>query len=189
MRRILWFPVVLILAVVASAANLRQVGIVDIPGRPGFEEVASVNGALLIAHSGTNTVEIFDTAKRRLIATVKDLDGPHGVAASDKTGRAYIANSGGDTITVISAKDWKVEEQIQLNDSPYALALSPDGKVLYSANWHDRSITSIELDHGNRQNTVSVEGAPVHIFVDPRGTVYASLQDRSEVVALDSNLP
>lgn len=194
MRRPLLFPVVLILVLlsftfVAGAATLRQIAMIDMPGRPGFDSVAFVNGALLIAHPGTNTVEIFDATKRRLIAVVKDLDGPHGVVASEKTGRAYIANSGDDTITVISAKDWKVEEQIQLNDSPYALAMSPDGQQLYAANWHDRSVTVVNLAHGNRQNTVSLEGAPTNLLFEPtRGVLYVSVQDKSEIVALDPSL-
>jgi YVTN family beta-propeller protein len=189
MRRLLLFPAVLILSVLASGANLRQIAIVDVPGRPGFDSLAFANGALLIAHSGTNTVDIFDTTKRRLIGTVKDLDGPHGIVASEKTGRAYIANSNGNTITVLSTKDWKVEENIQLNDSPYDLALSPDGQRLYSANWHDRSVSVIDVAHGNRENTVEVDGTPADILFEPtRGLIYASLQDRDSVVALDPSL-
>lgn len=193
MRRSL-FPAVLILSLLALsltavAASLRQIAIIDVPGRPGFNSVAFVNGALLISHRGTDTVDIFDTTKRRLIATVKDLDGPEGVAASDKTNRAYIANANDDTVTVLSTKDWKVEEQIQLNDSPYALALSPDGQHLYSANWHDRSVTVVDVAHGNRQNTVSLDGAPANILFDPaRNLVYVTLQDRAEVLALDPSL-
>jgi YVTN family beta-propeller protein len=192
--RLRLFPVFLILTACALAASafavdLRQVAILDVPGRPGFDSVAFVNGALVISHQGSNTVEIFDTAKRRLIATVKNLDAPHGVVASEKTGRAYVANSGGDTITVLSTRDWKVEEEIQLNDSPYALALSPDGRRLYSANWHDRSITVIDLQQGERQNTVSVDGTPSNILFEPaRGVIYASLQDRNQIVALDPSL-
>jgi DNA-binding beta-propeller fold protein YncE len=183
------FPVLLLLGAFACASDLRQIAMVDVPGRPGFDAITFTNGKLLIAHQGSNTVDIFDTVKRRIIATVKDLDGPHGVVASDKTGRAYIANSGGDTITVLSTKDWQPQEEIQLNDSPYALALSADGRLLYSANWQDRSITAIDLAHGNRQSTVSVEGTPAALLFEPtRGLLYASLQDQNQVLVLDPSL-
>src|SRR5689334_23261155 len=194
MRRTALFPTVLTLALLglslaASAASLRRIAIVDVPGRPGFDSVAFANGALLISHSGTNTVDIFDTTKRRLIGTVKDLDGPHGIAVSNKNNKAYIANSNDDTITVLSAVDWEVEEQIEMNDSPYALAVSPDGRQLYAANWQDRSVTMVDLAHGNRQNTVSVDGAPANIMYEPtRNIVYVALQDRSTVLAFDPSL-
>jgi YVTN family beta-propeller protein len=191
MRRALLFSTVVLLSVVAaaSAASLRRIAMLDVPGRPGFDSAVFANGALLLSHAGTNTVDIFDTTKRRMIASVKDLDNPHGIAASDKTGRVYIANSGDDTITVLSSRDWKVEEQIQLNDSPYALALSPDGKQLYSANWQDRSVTMLDLSRGERQTTVSVDGAPSNILFEPtRGRLYVALQDRGEIVVLDPSL-
>src|SRR5438132_14429174 len=44
---------------------LRQVALLDIPGTPGFDDMVMVNGNLVIAHHGANTVDIFDPIKRR----------------------------------------------------------------------------------------------------------------------------
>ncbi len=56
--------------VVASAAQLRQIAIVDIPGRPGFESVAWANGELVMAHSGADKVDVFDPVRRRVVAQI-----------------------------------------------------------------------------------------------------------------------
>jgi DNA-binding beta-propeller fold protein YncE len=193
MRRILFPALALILLIAALpsafASDLRQVGILDVPGRPGFDAIALTNGALMVAHQGANSVDVFDSTKRRLIATIKDLDGPHGIAVSEKTGRAYVANSDSETITVVSTKDWKTEDTIQLNDAPYALAITPDGRRLFAANWRARSITAIDLDHGYRQTSQDVNGSPAGLYFDgPRNVLYTTLQDVNQVLALDGSL-
>lgn len=189
MRRLLLFPIIFLLPLLATAIDLRQIAIIDVPGNPGFSDVALINNALVIAHPGAGSVDVFDVTRRRVIATVNNLEGPRGVAGSSKTGKVYIANAEGQSVTVLSMNDWKVEDTIALNDSPFGLAISPDGRRLYTANWQDRSITAIELERGFRQNTVDVEGTPESVLFEPAsGLVYATLQDRAEVVALDPSL-
>src|SRR5260370_1328963 len=43
-----------------AAAQLRQIAIIDVPGRPRFDATAMLNGYLVMAHAGANTVKIFD---------------------------------------------------------------------------------------------------------------------------------
>jgi DNA-binding beta-propeller fold protein YncE len=96
MRRlpILTFPLLVIaLALFAWGAQLRQVAMVDLPGLPGFDEVAYANGMLVMAHPAANTVEIFDPARRRVVAEVKDMAGPHGLAVNPRAAKLYVANS------------------------------------------------------------------------------------------------
>lgn len=186
--RLCIFVLVVGLSAIVTAAELRQLAIIDIPGRPGFDDVALLKGNLIIAHRGEGSVEVFDTAKRRVVAQVKGLDGPRCVVADERTGRVFVGNADGQTISVISSKDWKVEDTIPLHAAPYALALSPDGSRLYSANWRDRSVTVLEVGRGYRHlANVPLDGTPADIFVDPHGLVYATLQDRREVVSLDNN--
>jgi len=63
---------VLLLLSVASAAQLKQVAVIEIPGRPGFDAMAFSGKYLLIAHTGAGTVDLFldvrDGAAHRVVA-------------------------------------------------------------------------------------------------------------------------
>lgn len=180
---------VFLLTAGAFAAQLRQIAMIDLPGDPGFDGLAFARGALVITHTTTQTVEIFDPLKRRIIAQVKDVPDPQGIAADDRAERVYIANGSGKSISIISSKDWKLIETISLNSAPYALALSGDGKLLFAANWRDRSISAIEVGAGYRARTAELNGTPHSIVYDPeRRVVYASMQDTQEIAAIDENL-
>src|SRR5260370_12026856 len=126
-----------------AAAQLRQIAIIDVPGRPGFDATAMVNGYLVMAHAGANTVEIFDPSKRRLIARVNGMSEPRGIAVDEQGGRIYVANAGNNTVTVISSQDWMVQDNISVPASPDALLYVPQTQTLYIGNWHGGSISAI----------------------------------------------
>src|SRR5512142_697833 len=102
--RVLLLFAALAVGVSAWGAQLRQIGMVDIPGRPGFDEAVFANGMLVLAHEAAGTLDIFDPAKRRVVAQVEGLAGPHGIAVDPRGMRVYVANSSGKNIAVISSK-------------------------------------------------------------------------------------
>src|SRR3954469_25985 len=118
--------------VVASAEQLRQVAIVDIPGRPGFDTLAWADGKLVIAHRGADKVDVFDPAKRRLIAQIEGIQEPRGIAVDSAAGKVYVASAGSNSIAVIDVKSWKLENKLALGASPNALLLAPGGKLYVS---------------------------------------------------------
>src|SRR6185369_7214756 len=83
---------IVFLSATCFAARLRQVAIIDLPGQPGFDTVAIANGALLVAHSAADTVDIFDLTKRRIIAQVRHVRGASGIAVDEKNGRVFLSS-------------------------------------------------------------------------------------------------
>src|SRR5215470_19472104 len=94
--------------VLLAPAQLRQIAMIEIPGQPGFDAAVFADKYLVIAHSAANTLDIFDPAKRRVVAQVKDLSNPRGLAVDVENAKVYVANAGNSTIAVISSKDWQI---------------------------------------------------------------------------------
>lgn len=179
--------ILLILAGSAWGAQLRQIAVLDIPGRPGFDELEFAEGRLVMAHSANDMLEVFDLAKRRIVQQVPGMAEPHGLAADPRGGKIYVANSRGKNIAVVSTTGWKVERTIPLPASPYRLAITADGSRLFAANWEDRSLSVIDLAAGDRVTSVNLGGNPAALALDSaRQRVFASLQDTAEVVAVDA---
>ncbi len=182
---LLLIPLLMLLLTVASAAQLHQVAIIDIPGRPGFDGLAFANGQLVIAHRGANSVDVFNPALRRLKKHITGMTDPRGIAVDDSAGRVYVANAGNNSLAVISTATWNVVETIPLQHSPDSLLVN--GGKLYIGNWSSDSVSVLDLDNVNRIATVSVDGRPEHMVADPAsGLVFVSIEDPSQVIALDS---
>ncbi len=182
------FAFVLMLLTGASAAQLRQVAVLDIPGRPGFESVAWAKGFLLMAHDASNTVDVFDPAKRRVIAQVKGMNDPRGLAVDDQTGLVYVANAGDKTIAVISAKDWAVQDRIQLQDAPDTLLFVPELSTLYIGNWRTQAVSTLKAGQHQPSAAIPVGGRPERMVYDAAtGQVFIAIEDKAEVIALDKS--
>jgi len=169
---------------VASAAQLRQVAIIDIPGRPGFDTVAWADGKLVIAHTGADKVDVFDPAKRRVIAQIADMKGPRGIAVDSQAGKVYIANSGANAIAVIDIKTWTVANTIALGASPNALLLAPDGR-LYVSNWRNASVSIVDPTKGGEVAKVDLGGIPEQMVWDAEQQgAFVSVQDQKMVMVI-----
>jgi YVTN family beta-propeller protein len=173
----------LLLLAGASAAQLHQVAIIDIPGRPGFDSVAFANGMLVIAHRGANAVDIFDPARRRLSKQISDMADARGIAVDEPAGGVYVANAGSNSIAVISSRNWEVENTIPLQFSPDSLLLV--GSKLYVADWRNRAIAVIDPGKNTVLSSVPVGGRPQHMVADTAsGTVFVTIEDANEVVGI-----
>lgn len=173
---------------VAGAAQLRQIAIIDVPGRPGFDALAFAGQNLVIAHTAAGAVDVFDPAKRRIIAQIKDLAEPRGLAVDDQAGKLYVACSGSNSIAVVDTQTWNVSDNIELNAEPDLLLLTPLTGTLYIANWHNNSVSALNAKTHAIQ-TAELDGRPQSFAYDlERGMLYVTVQDQSQVVALTPDL-
>jgi 6-phosphogluconolactonase (cycloisomerase 2 family) len=186
MRKSRIFFAVLALGGSLAVAQIRQVAILDVPGQPGFDSSAFCNGHLLLTHRTEGTLEIFDAAKRRLIARVEGLKEPRGLAVDLENARVFVANSGDRSIAVISAQDWKLDRSVSLPHTPDTLLYAPELGALYVGNWQNQSVTVVKLNEGKTAD-IPLEGRPEHFAFDhQQKLVFVSVQDRNEIAVLDA---
>jgi DNA-binding beta-propeller fold protein YncE len=173
----------------AFAARLRQVAMIDLPGQPGFDSVTIANGALLVAHSAANTVDILDLSKLRIIAQVKHVRGASGIAVDDKNARVYLSAPDGHSIVVISSKTWDVDGVIPVQNEVEHILYVPANNRLYLASSLDRSIGYVDFANKNAVHTVDAGGMPERLVFDPvKNLIYATLQDKHSVAAYNLDL-
>ncbi len=183
------FPIlVLLFSSLAATAQLKQIAIIDLPGRPGFDSTAIADGKLIMTHAGADTAEIFDPEKRRLIAQVRGLAQPRGIAVDDKGGKVYIANAGSNSLTVLGTGDWQVQNNFAVPYSPDALLWVPQlGKVLIG-DWHDQAVTALDPTTG-AVRSVALDGTPGDITYDrARKLLVVSVEDQNQLAVLTPDL-
>lgn len=179
----------ILLLVVAPiwSSELRQVGMVTIPGAPGFGELAFANGLLVMTHAGASTVDVFDPVRRRVVAQVSGLQSPRGVAVDESNGKVYVAEHGNNSIAVIAIDEWKVTDTIPLQGSPDTLLL--DGNKLYWTDAGNATVSLVDLETKQNVVTTDVGGTPRDLAWDSdRNVVFVTVQDLHQIVAIDPQL-
>ncbi len=188
MRKVLYLlaPLVVVLLTLPAPAQLRQIAIIDIPGRPGFESIAMANGMLVMTHSAADKVDVFNPQRRRVVAQVTGLKSPRGIVADDPSGKVYVADAGNNSIAVISSADWKLIGSIPLQFTPEHLLLVHDAHRLYVASAWGNDLGVIATDRGAVAGNIEFDGRPDKMIYDPaRNLVLVSIQDHDEVDGVD----
>lgn len=179
--------ILLLVAAPIWSSELRQVGMVNIPGAPGFGDLAFANGLLVMTHAGASTVYVFDPVRRRVVAQVGGLQSPRGVAVDESNGKVYVADHGNNSIAVVATDEWKVIDTIPLQGSPDRLLL--DGHKLYWTDAGSATVSLVDLDTKQNVGTANVGGTPRDLAWDgDRNVVFATVQDLHQVVAIDPQL-
>lgn len=170
--------------------TLRQIAMLDLPGKPGFDAVVFANGHLVMAHKGADTVDIFEPTKRRLVAQVNNVADPRGIVVDDVNGRVYIAAAGSNSIVVISSKDWQVQGVIGLEQSPETLLLMPQSHELAVTMPLARTVAFVPTSAIGQQKaereSVAVGGRPQKLAWDAQKNVlYVTVEETAEIVAVN----
>src|SRR6185437_4457890 len=168
------------------AAKLRQVAIVDLPGEPGFNEVAMAAGNVVISRPATNTIEIFSPVKRRVVARISQVQAPRGIAVDDEGARVYVALSGSDSVAVINTHNWQVEKLVQVQQRPEKMLWAPETKTLYVSSTLNRTVSLVDPVIGRETKVIELNALPQDMVYDPGSQqLLVSLQDLRQIAVID----
>lgn len=179
-----------LLMAAATQPSLRQVALLDLPGKPGFDEIALAQGMILVTHGGAGTVDLFDPQKRRVVGHIREMSSPRGVVSDEAAHLVYIANSGAKNIVVVSSTNWQVQQTIPVEATPEALYLAAADHLLYVTFPDAQAVAVLDLAlNGLPVAQATVAGRPSDFAWDAtRHQLYLTLQDRRSVLVLGPGL-
>jgi DNA-binding beta-propeller fold protein YncE len=164
--------------------RLSTLAMIDLPGRPGFGDIAIANNLVVVSQTNANAIDIFDPQKRRLVAQVTNIAQPRGLAVDAKNNRVYVATANSN-VAVISSEDWQVKDTFNIEGAPDVLALSADGMRLYAGDKANSTITAVDTSLRKTIGKVELSGRPESIAVGDGNAVFVSVQDQATVVSID----
>lgn len=196
-----WAPVV-ILALAASvpacsrAGNpassrlpLTTVADVPLPGHATRWDYASLDAQrhhLFLAHLGDDTVTVFDTAQRKVIANIPDVGRVHGVLYVPQLDRVYASATGTNEVVAIDAETFKIIARMSGGDYPDGMAYAPGVRKLYVSDEHGGTDTVIDVTSNKRIATIALGGEVGNTQYDPASRhIFANAQTRGQLAEID----
>src|SRR5882724_9668999 len=85
-------------------------------GRWDYAFVDAANHRLYVSHA-TQT-EVIDTATDKLVGTIPDTKGVHGIAVANDLGRGFTSDGGDNDVTVFDLKTLKVLSKVKTGQNP-----------------------------------------------------------------------
>jgi YVTN family beta-propeller protein len=147
--------------------------------------VDSANHRLYVAH-GTQ-VEVVDTATDKLVGTIPDTKGVHGVAIANDLGKGFSSDGGDNDVSVFDLKTLKVLSKVKTGQNPDAIIYEPVTHRVFTFNGRSADSTAIDAKTGSVITaSIPVGGKPEFAQVDGKGHIYVNIEDKNEVVEIDA---
>src|ERR1700674_1316262 len=139
---------------------------------------------LYISHN--TEVKVVDADSGAGAGSISDLKRVHGIALVPHLGRGFISDGGADEVVVFDLKTLNVTGHIKTGGNPDCIIYDPASKHVFTMNGKTSDSSVIDPASATVVATIPMGGRPEYAVTDGKGTIYDNIEDKNEVVALDS---
>ena len=131
-------------------------------------------------------VEVLDADSGSVVGKVAGLKRDHGVAVVSELGRGFITDGDAGQVVIFDLKTLKTIGQVKADADADSILYDPVSKRIFAFNGDPNSCTVIDPAKGTVVATLPLGGAPEQAVADGKGMIYDNLEDKNEVIAIDS---
>ena len=182
--------IALMAAAAFAAEGYKVLDKIKIGGPSGWDYVVAdgPNHRLYVSH-GTS-VEVVDTESNKVIGTIGDQQGVHGIAVAPELNKGFISNGRANKVTVFDLKTIKqTGETAETGRNPDAICYEPKTKRVFTFNHSGNSATAIDAATNAIIKTFPIGDSPEYCAAAGNGMMYANLEGSGEVIEIDASKP
>jgi YVTN family beta-propeller protein len=157
------------------------------PGGKEYWDYITFDRASRRVYVSHNTeVKVVDADTGSVVGSIGDLKRVHGIALVPDRGRGFLSDGGADEAVMFDMKTLKVTGHIKTGGNPDCVIYDPASKHVITFNGKTNDASVIDPATATVVATIPMGGRPEYAVADGQGTIYDNIEDKNEVVALDS---
>jgi YVTN family beta-propeller protein len=154
--------------------------------REYFDYITVDSAARRVYLSHGTEIKVIDADNGSVVGNITGLKQDHGVAIAQEFGRGFISDGGAGKVVIFDLKSLKQLGEAKADKDADCVIYDPASKRVFVMNGDPHSSTVIDAKTGNVVKTIDLGGGPEFAVSDGKGTVYVNLEDKNEVLAIDS---
>ncbi|HVN79072.1 MAG TPA: YncE family protein [Terriglobia bacterium] len=156
-----------------------------VPGDGGFDylTIDSASRRLYVSH-GTQ-VDVLDADSGKVVGTIPDTPGVHGIAIASDFKHGFTSNGREDKVSMFEPSTLKLIKKIDVGKGPDGIYYDPGTRRVFTNNHGSHDITAINAATGEVVGTVKAEGDGEQAVIGADGLIYVNSEDTAEVVVFD----
>ena len=159
----------------------------SLPGDYGWDYLVAddSSGRLYVSHG--QMVQVLDLASGKLVGTIPDTRGVHGIALAHDLNKGFISCGRDSSVTVFDPGTLKVLDKIRVTGSnPDAILYDKFSKKVFTCNGGSANATVIDAAGDRVLATIMLPGKPEFSVSDGHGKIFINIEDRNLIVAINT---
>lgn len=138
--------------------------------------------------SRATRVDVVDAQSGRLLGTIADTQGVHGIALAPDLHRGFTSNGKGDSITVFDLEGLKTIREVKIPaHNPDAILYEPSGKHVFTFNGKSKDVTVLDAATLAVVATIPVPDKPEFAVDDHAGQIFVNIESEpGQMAVIDS---
>ena len=169
-----------------APSGLHLVKKTVVGGQGGWDYLTVDSKARRLYVTHTDKVVVLDADSLTVVGEVLNGNGLHGVAIAEEFGHGFASNGRPSTVSMFDLKTLAVIKEIPTAQKPDAILYDPASKHVFAMCGDGECATVIDPASGAVIDSIPLGGGPEFGVADGEGHVYVNIEDKSELVAIDS---
>ena len=154
--------------------------------REYFDYITVDSSARRVYLSHGTEVKVIDADSGAVLGNITGLKQDHGIAIANEFARGYISDGAQGKVIIFDLPTLKVAGEVKTDKDTDCVIYDPASKRVFAMNGDPHTSTVIDAKTGTVVSTLNLDGGPEFAVADGNGTVYVNLEDKNEVLAIDS---
>jgi DNA-binding beta-propeller fold protein YncE len=154
--------------------------------REYFDYITVDSAARRVYVSHGTEIKVLNADSGAVVGTITGLKQDHGVAVAQEFGRGFITDGAQAKVIIFDLASLKTIGDAPADKDADSIVYDPASKRVFAMNGDPHSATAIDAKTGSVAGTIELGGQPEFAAADGAGTVYVNIEDKNEVVAIDS---
>src|SRR5882724_8119832 len=155
-------------------------------GREDFDYLTVDSQARRVYASHGTEVKVADADSGAVVGTISGLKQCHGIALVEGLGKGFISDGGAAKTVIFDMASLKVTGEAKGEEDADSIIYDPVSKHVFVFNGDRKSATVIDPANGAVVKSIAMGGGPEFAVADGKGMIYNNIEDKNEVVAIDS---
>lgn len=160
---------------------------IPLPGNGGYDYVfIDQDNHMLYASHGT-TVNVVDLKTEKVIGTIENMKGVHGIAIVNEFNRGFISDGKGSAAVAFDTKTLKVIKTIPLTGKDAdGIIYDPFSKKIFVFEGDANAAVVVDPQELTQIATIDLGGGPEFAVSDGKGLIYNNLEDKNSLNVIDA---
>jgi YVTN family beta-propeller protein len=157
----------------------------DGDGSWDYLAVDNLTDRLFVSHS--KLVQVLDLKEGKLIGTIPDTKGVHGIAIAKDLNKGYTSNGKDSSVTVFNLNNYDKILKIKVTgNKPDAILYDQFSHKIFVFNGKSNNATVIDANTDKVIETISLEGKPEYSVTNGKGKVYVNIETKNKIAVINS---
>src|SRR5437899_86963 len=156
-----------------------------VPGTGGWDYVTLDGAARRLYISHATQVDVLDADSGKLIGTIADTPGVHGIALAPAFKHGFTSNGRENKVSMFDPATLQLIKKIDVGKGPDGIYYEPVSKRIFTNNHGTHDVSAIDASTGEVAGTVKLEGDGEQAVIGADGLIYVNGEDRAEGVVFD----